>query len=214
MDTANPRERLLDAAVELFAANGYDAVNVEKLRKQAGVSNGSFFHLFAAKDDLAADLLVTCVAGYQAALIKALARCDNAADGIAALIRGHTRWVLNNRDKARFMLDDARAAWFAKATDRLNTHNAAFGAAIERWRAPLTAQGELRDVPLGIFVATLLGPANLICRAWISGRQLTSASPQRSEDELIALACLALVISPGIQPKVKAGRKSNRSSQE
>lgn len=207
MDTATPRDRLMEAATELFAADGYDAVNVEKLRKRAGVSNGSFFHLFAAKDDLAADLLVTCVADYQAALMKVLTRCDNAADGIAALIRGHIRWVMNNRDKARFMLDDARASWFAKATDRLNTHNKAFGAAIERWRAPLTAQGHLRDVPIGIFVATVVGPANLICRAWTTGRELTSASPQRSEDELIALAQRALVTSP---PKARTGRKTSR----
>lgn len=207
MDDATPRERLLEAATELFAENGYDAVNVETLRKRAGVSNGSFFHLFAAKDDLAADLLVTCVADYQAAIIKALARCETAADGIAAMIRGHIRWVTNNPDKARFMLDDARAAWFAKATDRLNTHNKAFGAAIERWRAPLTAQGHLREVPVGIFVATVAGPVNMLCRAWVSGRQLTSASPQRSEDDLIALACHALVIA---QPKSKASRTSKQ----
>lgn len=210
MDASTPRERLLEAATELFAADGYDAVNVEKLRKHAGVSNGSFFHLFAAKDDLAADLLVTCVADYQAATIKALARCDDAADGIAAMIRSHIRWVTNNPDKARFMLDDARAAWFAKATERLNTHNRAFGAAIERWRAPLVAQGYLRDVPIGIFVATVAGPVNMICRAWVSGRQLTSASPQRSENELIALACHALVISLDTRPKTKASRKTSR----
>lgn len=210
MDDASPRERLLEAATELFAAGGYDAVNVETLRKRAGVSNGSFFHLFAAKEDLAADLLVACVADYQAAIIKALARCESAEDGIAAMIRGHIRWVINNPDKARFMLDDARAAWFAKATARLNTHNKAFGAAIERWRAPLVAQGHLRDVPIGIFVATVAGPVNMICRAWVSGRQLTSASPQRSEDDLIALARHALMISPGTQPKAKASRKTDR----
>src|SRR5690349_17379558 len=43
METAPPRERLLDAATELFAAEGYDAVGVERLRARAGVSNGSFF---------------------------------------------------------------------------------------------------------------------------------------------------------------------------
>jgi AcrR family transcriptional regulator len=208
MNDATPRERLLEAATELFAAGGYDAVNVEKLRKRAGVSNGSFFHLFAAKEDLAADLLVTCVADYQAAIIRALARCESAEDGIAAIIRGHVRWVTNNPDKARFMLDDARAAWFAKATDRLNTHNKAFGAAIERWRAPLVAQGHLRDVPIGIFVATVAGPVNMICRAWVSGRQITSAAPQRSENDLIALACHALVALP--RPKTKATRTTAR----
>src|SRR5437868_5825986 len=141
MDALTVRERLLDAATDLFAAEGYDAVGVEKLRSRAGVSNGSFFHLFAAKEDLAAELLVNCVIDYQAAVVTALSRCDDATTGVAAIVRTHIRWVLDNQSKARFMLDDARAAWFAKAADRLKAHNATFAAAIERWRRPLVAHG-------------------------------------------------------------------------
>src|ERR1700755_3373806 len=96
METQSVRARLLEAATELFAAEGYDAVGVEKLRARAGVSNGSFFHLFAAKDDLAAELLVNCVADYQAAMIAALARCDDAAAGVAAIVRTHIHWVMGN----------------------------------------------------------------------------------------------------------------------
>src|SRR5215470_16206615 len=141
METTSVRARLLQAATQLFADEGYDAVGVEKLRARAGVSNGSFFHLFAAKEDLAAELLVNCVADYQTAMIAALARCDDAVTGVAAIVRTHIRWVMDNQSKARFMLDDARAAWFTKAAPHLKTHNAAFGAAVERWRAPLVARG-------------------------------------------------------------------------
>jgi AcrR family transcriptional regulator len=207
METVSVRERLLEAATELFADEGYDAVGVEKLRARAGVSNGSFFHLFAAKEDLAAELLVNCVIDYQAAIITALARCDDARTGVAAIIRTHIRWVVDNQSKARFMLDDARAAWFAKAAERLRTHNAAFGAAIERWRAPLLAQGSLRNVSIDVFLATLIGPANLICRSWITGRKLSAAAPTRHENELVALAQQALVATPA--RAVKARRKKN-----
>jgi AcrR family transcriptional regulator len=198
------RERLLEAATELFADEGYDAVGVERLRARAGVSNGSFFHLFAAKEDLAAELLVNCVVDYQTAIVGALARCDDARTGVAAIVRTHIRWVMDNQSKARFMLDDARAAWFAKAAGRLRTHNAAFAAAIERWRAPLVAQGSLRDVSSDVFLATLIGPANLICRTWISGRKLSAAAPIRHERELVALAQQALVAPSRI---VRARRK-------
>jgi AcrR family transcriptional regulator len=204
MEAASVRERVLGAATDMFADEGYDAVGVEKLRARAGVSNGSFFHLFATKEDLAAELLVSCVTDYQAAIMRALARCDDASTGVAAIVRTHIRWVINNRSKARFMLDDARAAWFARAADRLRTHNAAFGEAIERWRAPFVAQGALRDVSLEVFLATLIGPANLICRTWITGRKLSAASPARSEDELVALALQALVITPARAAKARA----------
>jgi AcrR family transcriptional regulator len=197
METATtPRERLLDAATALFADEGYDAVGVERLRARAGVSNGSFFHLFAAKEDLAAELLVACVVDYQAAVVRALVRCDDAATGVAAMVRAHIRWVVDNRDKARFMLDDARAAWFAKAAPRLRDHNETFAAAIERWRRPLVTSGSLRETSIEVFVATAIGPANLICRNWITGRMHSPSSPARSERELAALAQQALVIAP------------------
>jgi AcrR family transcriptional regulator len=196
METVSVRERLLEAAAELFAAEGYDSVGVEKLRVRAGVSNGSFFHLFAAKEDLAAELLVSYVADYQSAIVRAVARSDDAAAGLEAIVRAHIRWVINNRSKARFMLDDARAAWFAKATDRLRELNTAFAGAIERWRAPLVENGSLRDVPVEVFLATLIGPANLICRTWIAGQKLSPASPTRHEDDLVALARAALLIAP------------------
>ena len=207
METMTVRERLLEAATDLFAEEGYDAVGVEKLRARAGVSNGSFFHLFAAKEDLAAELLVNCVIDYQAAIIGALARCDDATTGVAAIVRTHIRWVMDNQSKARFMLDDARAAWFAKAAERLRTHNATFAAAIERWRTPLRASGSLRDVSIDVFLATVIGPANLICRSWITGRKLSAAAPTRHENELVVLAQQALVASPS--PTVRARRKKN-----
>ena len=208
MEAASVKDRLLEAATDLFADEGYDAVGVEKLRARAGVSNGSFFHLFAAKEDLAAELLVACVIDYQTAIVRALARCDDAASGVTAIVRGHIRWVINNRSKARFMLDDARAAWFAKASDRLRSHNAVFADAVDRWRAPLVAQGLLREVSVEVFLATLIGPANLICRTWIAGRKLSAASPARNEDELIALALRALVIAPDRSVKTKRTRKN------
>jgi AcrR family transcriptional regulator len=207
METVSVRERLLEAATELFADEGYDAVGVEKLRARAGVSNGSFFHLFAAKEDLAAELLVNCVIEYQAAIVRALAQCDDAGNGVAAIVRTHIRWVMDNQSKARFMLDDARAAWFAKAAERLRTHNATFAAAVEGWRAPLLARGSLRDVSIEVFLATLIGPANLICRSWITGRKLSAAAPTRHENELVALAQQALVATPF--RAVKARRKKN-----
>jgi AcrR family transcriptional regulator len=207
METVTVRERLLQAATDLFADEGYDAVGVEKLRARAGVSNGSFFHLFAAKDDLAAELLVNCVIDYQAAMITALSRCDDATTGVAAIVRTHIHWVMDNQSKARFMLDDARAAWFAKAAGRLKTHNTAFAAAVERWRKPLVARGLLRDVSVEVFLATLIGPANLICRGWVTGRKLSATSPVHNEGELIALAQHALVVAPSRSTKARTTRK-------
>jgi AcrR family transcriptional regulator len=46
------RTALIDAAAALFAARGYDAVAVDTIVQEAGVSKGAFYHHFDSKDDL------------------------------------------------------------------------------------------------------------------------------------------------------------------
>jgi len=46
------RERVLAAALELFAEQGYDATSVQEVVARAGVTKGGLYHYFAAKEDL------------------------------------------------------------------------------------------------------------------------------------------------------------------
>jgi AcrR family transcriptional regulator len=46
------RERVLDAAVVLFAEQGYDATSVAQVIERAGLTKGGFYHHFASKDAL------------------------------------------------------------------------------------------------------------------------------------------------------------------
>jgi AcrR family transcriptional regulator len=50
--TATSRERVLDAAVNLFAEQGYDATSVAQVIGRAGLTKGGFYHHFASKDAL------------------------------------------------------------------------------------------------------------------------------------------------------------------
>ncbi len=189
MEAASVSERLLDAATDLFADEGYDAVGVEKLRARAGVSNGSFFHLFAAKEDLAAELLVSCVVDYQAAIIAragALRRCVHRRrrDRPHAYPLGDQQpqqGALHARRRARRMVRQGRGP---AANPQCGIRARRSSAGARRWSRKVP----LRDVSIEVFLATLIGPANLICRTWITGRKLSAASPARSEDELVALA--------------------------
>lgn len=46
------RERILAAAVDLFATQGYDATSVAQVIARAGLTKGGFYHHFASKDAL------------------------------------------------------------------------------------------------------------------------------------------------------------------
>ncbi|MBL0370936.1 TetR/AcrR family transcriptional regulator [Rhizobium sp. KVB221] len=47
------RTRLLDAALSVFRAKGYNAARVEDICAAAGLTKGGFFHHFRSKEDLA-----------------------------------------------------------------------------------------------------------------------------------------------------------------
>ncbi len=49
---AATRRRLIDAARERFAADGYDHTSTEQIREQAGVSRGAMYHHFASKREM------------------------------------------------------------------------------------------------------------------------------------------------------------------
>jgi TetR/AcrR family transcriptional regulator, cholesterol catabolism regulator len=46
------RERIVDAAVELFVSQGYDTTTVDQIAAAADVARGTFFNHFPSKEDL------------------------------------------------------------------------------------------------------------------------------------------------------------------
>jgi TetR/AcrR family transcriptional regulator, transcriptional repressor for nem operon len=51
--TSDARQRLIDAALELFGKRAYSSVGVAEISARAGVQKGSFYHFFASKEALA-----------------------------------------------------------------------------------------------------------------------------------------------------------------
>lgn len=51
------RDRIIDAAMELFHQNGYTATGISSILRQAGVNSGSLYHFFPTKEDLLLALL-------------------------------------------------------------------------------------------------------------------------------------------------------------
>jgi AcrR family transcriptional regulator len=51
-EKASARERLLDAAAELFYEEGVNSVGVDKIVERAGVAKASLYKLFGSKDEL------------------------------------------------------------------------------------------------------------------------------------------------------------------
>ncbi len=184
----------MTAALAAFDADGYDHVSIAAIRKAAGVSNGSFFHWFGSKDGLAAALYLDCVTDYHRAMTGALAGAPGAAAGIGSLIRAHLDWVVATRPRARFLFEQVRADWLTLIRAEREAENARFAGALEDWRRPLVAAGQMRALPPLLFFALLAGPAQVLCRAYLAGSM--PEDPRTATDELVDGARRALLASP------------------
>lgn len=188
------RQALLDAALNAFNQMGYEATTVAAICQSSGVSNGSFFHHFGSKEGLAGALFVAALESYHAALIEMVADGPTAQQGITRLISAHVRWVADHRAQARFMFEQTRAQWLAPIQVEQQAENMRFANAIEAWRKPLVGKGDMQDVPALPFFSQVIGPAQLLCRVWLSNP--AASDPNQHVDFLTQCAIRALVTQP------------------
>lgn len=190
-DAVDTDEKIRSAALALFDAARFEAVSVAAICRAAGVSNGSFFHAFATKEALGAALFLSALELYHAAMAAAVADDPDAATGIARLVTAHLAWVVESRPQARFLFEQSRSDWLVHVRERQAQENARFAGQLDRWRAPLMAAGHLAQIDSILFQAQLVGPAQIFCRAWLSGR--SAADPRDQADRLIDFARRALL---------------------
>ncbi|MHC1743798.1 MAG: TetR/AcrR family transcriptional regulator [Syntrophobacteraceae bacterium] len=91
--TVSRRESIVVAAVELFAARGYEATSTAELARVAGVSEGTIFHHFKTKDGVLVHILTNMMDGYIDAMERNLSTAKNGLEGIEGLIRFHFAYV-------------------------------------------------------------------------------------------------------------------------
>jgi len=188
---ARAREDLLAAGLAVFDRDGFEGATVAAIRSRARASNGSFFHFFGSKKELAGTLFLEVLQRYHAAILAAVDASMSAEQGIGRLIRAHLDWVVNNRREARYLFEISRSDWADDIRDAQRAQNSRLAEGIENWRAPLIARGELLPMTATLFFSQIIGPAQIFCRAWLSGRD--RSDPRHQADILIACAIRALV---------------------
>jgi AcrR family transcriptional regulator len=188
------REDLLAAGLAVFDRDGFEDATVAAIRTRARASNGSFFHFFGSKKQLAGTLFLEILQHYHGAMLAALDPRCGAREGVARLIGANLDWVTNNRREARFLFEISRSEWSDEVRGAQRAENTHLAEGIERWRAPLLARGELLPMSASLFLSQIIGPAQIFCRAFLSGRDRTD--PREQSEALIACAIRA-VVAPG-----------------
>lgn len=81
--SARTRAHLMDAAVKIFAREGYEAASVNRIAQAAGVVNGTFYLHFKDKDEIAASVAYGIAAEVARRIDEAMKGVDDAAERVS-----------------------------------------------------------------------------------------------------------------------------------
>ena len=182
------RQKIIDAAADLFTAQGYGATGLGDIIDRVGVTKGALYYHFDCKEALAQAI----VADGAAAITKAFAGTSTApASAFENMIHG----VFVVADMVR---SDKQARTALYLTRALGESSDATSAAYEEWRELLSAQAaqaqEQADLREGVAPAAA---AELIL-ATILGVELLSRAESGGADLIDRLASAWEVLLPAI----------------
>jgi AcrR family transcriptional regulator len=164
-DGIQRRDALLDAALRCFTERGVLATGIEDIRKAAGASPSSVYHLFGGLAGIVEALLIRTFERLLAHLVARLGEADTAESAVRALVDGHLEWVVAHPDEARFMYQ-------AMAVELAGDSRATVLAAKDGFKRPLhdqLARFDLPPWPPLTLEFVLLGPAHEACRRYFAG---------------------------------------------
>lgn len=85
--SARTRARLMDAAAEVFAEDGFEAASVNQIARRAGVVNGTFYVHFKDKESIAAEVAARIGGDITGQIDQAMVDLDNAIERLSFATR-------------------------------------------------------------------------------------------------------------------------------
>lgn len=159
-ELSRTEQRIMDAAVRLFAAKGFDATTVQEIVDAAEVTKGALYHYFGAKDDLLFEIYRMLINEQTADMDRIVSEEADPAATVRAILVGLVETTAGKVDETAVFvremhrLDADRMTEFR--AERRRFHET-FRAVIEKAQA----RGQFSDaVPAETAVLIALGVVN------------------------------------------------------
>jgi AcrR family transcriptional regulator len=162
------RDRILQAALQVFAQKGYHRAAVDDIVHASGTSKGAVYHHFPNKEAL----FLALVDDFSARLAEAIAEAITGAHGALAKVEAALGAGLltfaHHRDLARILLLESVSLGPAYEAKRAEVHGR-FADLIQGYLDQAVGEGSIK--PLDTRVATLawLGAVNELVIQWLHG---------------------------------------------
>ncbi len=164
------RERILQAAMRIFASKGFFGAKVADIADDAGVADGTIYLYFKSKDDILISLFEEQMERVNTELVRAMDAEETAAGKLRSFIRAYLDLVAKNRHAAEVITIELRqSAKFMK--EYRNPRFAEFLKTLAGVIDEGQQQGTLRPgIPAPVAARLLFGALDELALMWVTSR--------------------------------------------
>lgn len=171
------RDRLVQAAMDVFAERGYHGATVDDIVAASETSKGAFYHYFSSKQAVFLSLLDRLVEMVEAGVEQAIEQEEGALARVEAALRVVLEVASTRRDLARILLIEAAALGPEFEQSRLGIHRR-FAALIQRYLDRAAADGAIPPQDTEAAAAAWIGAINeVITQQLARGGDLSAVLP-------------------------------------
>jgi TetR/AcrR family transcriptional regulator, fatty acid metabolism regulator protein len=164
-------QQIIEAAVRVFARNGYFNSRVSDIAREAGIAAGTIYLYFDTKEEILVTLFREKMAGFVAALRKDIGEAHDAVARVRRLVRLHFQMLEVDPDLAEVVQIELRHGqkfFRGPATEEIATYFALIGSVLEEG----VAAGCFRaDLPVKIATKMLFGAMDQMATSWVLGKR-------------------------------------------
>jgi AcrR family transcriptional regulator len=179
--TTSRRRRIIEAALDCFVEMGFTDTTMEDIRERSASSNGSIYHHFKSKEQLAAAVYLEGITDYQNGLAEQLEAQQDPRKGIFEIVRYHLNWVHQNPSWAQYLFTMRHADFMRTSEDSISQSNTEFSNTLGEWFVRHIRGGKMRRLPRAIYLALIWGPCQEFSKHWLAGDRNTDALDAAAE---------------------------------
>ncbi|HEV8354674.1 MAG TPA: TetR/AcrR family transcriptional regulator, partial [bacterium] len=170
------KDRILAAAIDVFARKGYHGAGVEDIVLASGTSKGAFYHYFPSKQTIFLALMDDLAEVVEQGVEAAIGSEHGAMLKVEAALRAVVETAGSRRDLAKILLVEAVGLGPQFEQKRLEIHRR-FAQVIRRHLDRAVADGDIPAQDTALVAQAWFGALNEVISQWlISGERLQALS--------------------------------------
>ena len=164
-------QQIIEAAVRVFARKGYFSSRVSDIAREAGIAAGTIYLYFDTKEAVLITLFREKMAGFVAALRKAITDEPDAVAKVRRLVHLHFHMLEQNPELAEVVQVELRQGqkfFRGPATQEIAGYFALIASLLEEG----VAAGRFRaDLPVKVATKMLFGAMDQMATSWVLGKR-------------------------------------------